>query len=124
MNINIIEEKPIAITEYKNRYFYVNKNFVIFAYYNELKDENLPIINLPSEENIEDFKIILKQVFNSKMYNYISEIYEKDKKYYFILIDGTLVYTNKDVKEKKYNYAFDIYNEEIKNRNLEYIDFC
>lgn len=100
INIDIKETMPIALVQEKDRYFYINKNFNIFAHYEEIKDDILPIINLPNEENMNEFKLILEQVYKSKMYNIISEIYEKDKKYFFILIDGTIVYTNQEVKEK------------------------
>ncbi|SQA14780.1 Uncharacterised protein [Streptobacillus moniliformis] len=38
------------------------------------------------------------------------------------LLDGTNVYTNKDIKSKKYELAYKVYSEEIKENDLEYVD--
>ncbi|CAM3125122.1 FtsQ-type POTRA domain-containing protein [Streptobacillus felis] len=121
INVNIEERIPIGIISKNNKYYYIDKNLNIFAYYKEVKEDNLPIIDL-KEENVEDIKELLSNVLNTKIYNIISEIYQEKDMYVLTLLDGTDVYTYKEIDSKKYEIAYNIYIEEIKENHLEYID--
>lgn len=93
----------------------------IFAYYNEIKDDNLPIIEI-NEEKFDDLKELLSNILGTKLYHLISEIYSRKEMFVLTLLDGTNVYTNKDIKSKKYELAYKVYSEEIKENDLEYVD--
>lgn len=122
LQIEIEERKPVAIVYYNGNYFYVDIELNIFALYKEIKDSQIPIINLPKEEEIEEFKNILRNIKDTKLYNNISEIYKKEKIYILTLLSGTEVYVDKEVSSKKYDLAYKIYVSESKDKNLEYMD--
>ena len=94
----------------------------MFALYKEIKDTGVPIINIPKEDEIEEFKSMLKTLRDTQFYNTISEIYKGDKMYILTLLDGTNVYIDKNVSLKKYNIAYKIYVDESVNKDIEYID--
>ncbi|WP_073507618.1 cell division protein FtsQ/DivIB [Streptobacillus notomytis] len=121
ININVNERIPIGIISKNHKYYYIDKNLNIFAYYKEIKDNNLPIIEI-KEEKIDDLKELLLNILNTKLYHLISEIYSDNEMFVLTLLDGTNVYTNKDINNKKYELAYKVYSEEIKENNLEYID--
>ncbi len=121
ININVNERIPIGIISKNHKYYYIDKKLNIFAYYKEIKDDNLPIIEI-KEEKIEDLKELLLNILDTKLYHLISEIYSDNEMFVLTLLDGTNVYTNKDIKNKKYELAYKVYSEEIKENNLEYID--
>lgn len=122
IKIKIEERKPIAIVYSNGNYFYVDEGLNLFALYKEIKDTGVPIINIPKEDEIEEFKIMLKTLRDTQFYNNISEIYKGDKMYILTLLDGTNVYIDKNVSLKKYNIAYKIYVEESVNKDIEYID--
>ncbi|CAM3154982.1 cell division protein FtsQ/DivIB [Streptobacillus ratti] len=121
ININVKERVPIGIISKNHKYYYIDKKMNIFAYYKEIKDDNLPIIEI-NEEKIDDLKELLLNVLNTKLYHLISEIYSNNEMFVLTLLDGTNVYTNKDINSKKYELAYKVYSEEIKENELEYID--
>ncbi|WP_064581007.1 cell division protein FtsQ/DivIB [Streptobacillus moniliformis] len=121
ININVIEKVPIGIINKNHKYYYIDKNLNIFAYYKEIKDDNLPIIEI-NEEKFDDLKELLSNILGTKLYHLISEIYSRKEMFVLTLLDGTNVYTNKDIKSKKYELAYKVYSEEIKENDLEYVD--
>ena len=122
IKIKIEERKPIAIVYSNGTYFYVDEGLNLFALYKEIKDTGVPIINIPKEDEIEEFKSMLKTLRDTQFYNTISEIYKGDKMYILTLLDGTNVYIDKNVSLKKYNIAYKIYVDESVNKDIEYID--
>ena len=122
IKIKIEERKPIAIVYSNGNYFYVDEDLNLFALYKEIKDTGVPIINIPKEDEIEEFKSMLKTLRDTQFYNTISEIYKGDKMYILTLLDGTNVYIDKNVSLKKYNIAYKIYVDESVNKDIEYID--
>ena len=122
IKIKIEERKPIAIVYSNGNYFYVDEGLNLFALYKEIKDTGVRIINIPKEDEIEEFKSMLKTLRDTQFYNTISEIYKGDKMYILTLLDGTNVYIDKNVSLKKYNIAYKIYVDESVNKDIEYID--
>ncbi|WP_156300351.1 cell division protein FtsQ/DivIB [Streptobacillus canis] len=121
ININIEERIPIGIISKNYKYYYIDRNLNIFAYYKEVKEDNLPIIEI-KEEEVEDLKELLSNILDTKLYHLISEIYSTKEMYVLTLLDGTNVFTYKDIESKKYELAYKVYSEEIKENYLEYID--
>lgn len=124
ININIEQRKPIAIVYKNKQYLYVDEKLNIFAYYNEFENNNFPIITLDEENEEAENKMIeiLKEVSKSDFFVKISEIYPSDNNYNIVLLDGTKILIDENVKTKKYNLAYKVYEKEIKNKQLEYID--
>lgn len=122
LNIHIEQRVPKAIIYKNGQYLYLDGNLNIFTYYNEIKDKNIPLISIDDRENAnEEFILLLEEVYNSKFYELISEIYYNNQ-YILTLLDGTNIYISKDIKTKKLDLAYKVYLEEIKNRQLDYID--
>lgn len=125
VNVDISLRKAIGLIYFNEEFYFIDRNLNIFAYYNEIDGKELPIINLPNNEDlklVEELKLILKEISSSKLYSKISEIYKEEDKYVAILLDGTKIYTNEEVTTKKYDISNQIYEDEIKKNELEYIE--
>ena len=109
LRIKINEKKPLGIMYINNQYIYIDENLNPFAYYSEIKDK-------------ENVKLLLSNVSKSKIYPFISEIYAIKDGYTLTLLDGTDVYTDKDVETNKYDLGYKIYTKEKENKNLEYLE--
>ena len=121
LRIKINEKKPLGIMYINNQYIYIDENLNPFAYYSEIKDKEIPIIFLEKNDE-ENVKILLSNVSKSKIYPFISEIYSIKDGYTLTLLDGTDVYTDKDVETNKYDLGYKIYTKEKENKNLEYLE--
>lgn len=121
LRIKINEKKPLGIMYINNQYIYIDENLNPFAYYSEIKDKEIPIIFLEKNDE-ENVKLLLSNVSKSKIYPFISEIYAIKDGYTLTLLDGTDVYTDKDVETNKYDLGYKIYTKEKENKNLEYLE--
>lgn len=121
LRIKINEKKPLGIMYINNQYIYIDENLNPFAYYSEIKDKEIPIIFLGKNDE-ENVKLLLSNVSKSKIYPFISEIYAIKDGYTLTLLDGTDVYTDKDVETNKYDLGYKIYTKEKENKNLEYLE--
>lgn len=121
LRIKINEKKPLGIMYINNQYIYIDENLNPFAYYSEIKDKEIPIIFLEKNDE-ENVKLLLSNVAKSKIYPFISEIYAIKDGYTLTLLDGTDVYTDKDVETNKYDLGYKIYTKEKENKNLEYLE--
>lgn len=121
LRIKINEKKPLGIMYINNQYIYIDENLNPFAYYSEIKDKEIPIIFLEKNDE-ENVKLLLSKVSKSKIYPFISEIYAIKDGYTLTLLDGTDVYTDKDVETNKYDLGYKIYTKEKENKNLEYLE--
>ena len=121
LRIKINEKKPLGIMYINNQYIYIDENLNPFAYYSEIKDKEIPIIFLEKNDE-ENVKLLLSNVSKSKIYPFISEIYAIKDGYTLTLLDGTDVYTDKDVETNKYDLGYKIYTKEKETKNLEYLE--
>ena len=121
LRIKINEKKPLGIMYINNQYIYIDENLNPFAYYSEIKDKEIPIIFLEKNDE-ENVKLLLSNISKSKIYPFISEIYAIKDGYTLTLLDGTDVYTDKDVETNKYDLGYKIYTKEKENKNLEYLE--
>ena len=121
LRIKINEKKPLGIMYINNQYIYIDENLNPFAYYSEIKDKEIPIIFLEKNDE-ENVKLLLSNVSKSKIYPFISEIYAIKDGYTLTLLDGTDIYTDKDVETNKYDLGYKIYTKEKENKNLEYLE--
>ena len=121
LKIKIDQRKPLGIIYRNDQYIYVDENLNPFAYYSEIKDVELPILFL-EEKDEENFKVLLSNLSKSKIYPLVSEVYSMKDGYTLTLLDGTDVYTDKDVDSNKYVLGYKIYTKEKETKNLEYLE--
>ena len=121
LKIKIDQRKPLGIIYRNDQYIYVDENLNPFAYYSEIKDVELPILFL-EEKDEENFKVLLSNLSKSKIYPLVSEVYSMKDGYTLTLLDGTDVYTDKDVDTNKYELGYNIYTKEKETKNLEYLE--
>lgn len=129
LNIEVIERFPVGIVYKNNKYYYIDKNLNIFAYFNEYDSNGLPLVVIDESLNEKEYveienkiKKILGELLESSLYNKISEIYLKDGIYTITLLDGVNIYTHPEIKTAIYDKVLLLHNKESKKRNLEYID--
>ena len=121
LRIKIDEKTPLGIMYINNQYIYIDEYLKPFAYYSEIKDKEIPIIFLEKNDE-ENLKLLLSNLSKSKIYPLISEIYDIKDGYTLTLLDGTDIYTDKDVETNKYDLGYKIYTKEKENKNLEYLE--
>jgi len=121
LKIKIDQRTPLGIIYRNDQYIYVDENLNPFAYYSEIKDIELPILFL-EEKDEENFKVLLSNLSKSKIYPLVSEVYSMKDGYTLTLLDGTDVYTDKDVDTNKYELGYKIYTKEKETKNLEYLE--
>ena len=121
LKIKIDQRKPLGIIYRNDQYIYVDENLNPCAYYSEIKDVELPILFL-EEKDEENFKVLLSNLSKSKIYPLVSEVYSMKDGYTLTLLDGTDVYTDKDVDTNKYELGYKIYTKEKETKNLEYLE--
>lgn len=121
LKIKIDQRTPLGIIYRNDQYIYVDENLNPFAYYSEIKDVELPILFL-EEKDEENFKVLLSNLSKSKIYPLVSEVYPMKDGYTLTLLDGTDVYTDKDVDTNKYELGYKIYTKEKETKNLEYLE--
>lgn len=121
LRIKIDEKTPLGIIYINNQYIYIDEYLKPFAYYSEIKDKEIPIIFLEKNDE-ENFKLLLSNLSKSKIYPLVSEIYAIKDGYTLTLLDGTDIYTDKDVETNKYDLGYKIYTKEKENKNLEYLE--
>lgn len=120
--VKLNERKPAAIVRLK-KLFVVDNNLNIFAHFEEVKSNNLIIVDTPNDiVDKNNLSSILKELEKSDMYNVSSELKRFDKYYQVILFSGVRVYLDKDITEKKINKAYSIYKKELEKKDIEYVD--
>ncbi|WP_067141712.1 cell division protein FtsQ/DivIB [Oceanivirga salmonicida] len=120
--VELNERKAVAFIKL-DKFYAVDNNINIFAYFDEIDKKNLPIIKNPENaEEKEDISKILTQLVNSDIFRLSSEIIPTEDYYTVILTDGARIFLNKDVTKKKFDQAYKVYTKEIQENDIEYID--
>ncbi|WP_319371454.1 FtsQ-type POTRA domain-containing protein [uncultured Ilyobacter sp.] len=124
IRVEIKEKDPSYYAQYKDRVYTVDENGNIFAYLEETPIRDLPLLLVKKEDQIPELLKILKKIKGKKIEKLISQIYIYNKWCInFVLFDGTIVKTDNDVEERKYDVAERLYSELKLNQNeLEYMD--
>ena len=120
----IVEEKELSYyAQVKNSIYLVDSDGIIFGTFNENTKKDIPLIVAEKKEEISQLKNILDLIDGFLLKDLISQIYRKDKDCIeMILIDGTIIKTNKKVEKEKYKVVETLYSELIKTKKIEYID--
>jgi cell division septal protein FtsQ len=124
IRINVEEEQPFAKLKYKGEFYFLNNYGIIFAIAEEYGEMDSVIINV---KNLNEINILIKAVdelYKTNGDKLVSEVYKDEKeRIVFILLDGTKIISDESIGWEKYNTAFVLYEELIREgKNLNYID--
>ncbi len=124
IRVDIKEKDSSYYAQYKDSVYAVDNTGKFFAYLEETSIRDLPLLLIKKEDQIPELLEILKKIKGKKIEKLISQLYVYNKRCInIVLFDGTIVKTDSDVEEKKYDVAERLYSELKLNQNdLVYID--
>jgi cell division protein FtsQ len=124
IRVKIKEKEPFYYAQYMNKIYTLDKNGKLFAYLEETNTRDLPLLLIKNEDQIPKLLSISEKIKGKKFEKLISQIYTYNRDCInLVLFDGTIIKTNNNVEEKKYDVAERLYSELKLNRNdLEYMD--
>ncbi|MDR1835994.1 MAG: cell division protein FtsQ/DivIB [Fusobacteriaceae bacterium] len=124
----ITEREPFSYIRQDNRIFLLDEEGILFGFLDEKEKKDLPLFVIGDEDPEKDDKIkrfieIIKNM-DENLLKEISQVYETDKHCVnLILVDGTLIRTDKDVGKSKYRIAGNLYyNLKKERKRIEYMD--
>ena len=104
----------------------INNKQAIKLWDDNMNNTSLLFVNYDKIENEEvkkDLKIIISKIKNKDLYDMISEIRKSDKEYRIILVDGIEIITDTLVSVDKYDNAYRLYIQKLKNnQEINYMD--
>ena len=120
----IVEEKELFYyAQIKDKIYLVDSEGVVFGTFNEKEKKDIPLISVNEKEDIKSLLNILVLMDDYILKELVSQIYIKDKNCIeIILVDGTIIKTNEEIKREKYKVVETLYSELIKSKKVEYID--
>ena len=120
----IVEEKELFYyAQIKDKIYLVDSEGVVFGTFNEKEKKDIPLISVNKEEDIKSLLNVLVLMDDYILKELVSQIYIKDKNCIeIILVDGTILKTNEEIKREKYKVVETLYSELIKSKKVEYID--
>lgn len=124
INIKIEEEQPFAKLKYKDGFYFLNNYGEIFSFEKEYDSMDAVIINVKELNEIDILIKAVDELYKTSGDKLVSEVYTDDKdRIVFILLDGTKIISDESVGWEKYNTAFVLYEELIKQgKDVNYID--
>ena len=124
VEINLEERVPYVYVKKGNDIFLSDEQLNIFGYIFESETKNIPVVIYDENEEIKkDLKIIISKIKNKDLYDMISEIRKSDKEYRIILVDGIEIITDTLVSVDKYDNAYRLYIQKLKNnQEINYMD--
>lgn len=120
----IVEEKELFYyAQIKDKIYLVDSEGVVFGTFNEKEKKDIPLISVNEKEDIKSLLNVLVLMDDYILKELVSQIYIKDKNCIeIILVDGTIIKTNEEIKREKYKVVETLYSELIKSKKVEYID--
>ena len=123
IEIDIKERELAYYLQTKNRIYLIDTNGKKFGYLKERLEKDTYFIVIKDESELEKLLQLGKRLDDSLLKILISQLYMKDENCIeIILLDGTIIKTNLDVKDEKYKVLETLYNELAKTKKIEYID--
>lgn len=124
VEINLEERVPYVYVKKGNDIFLSDEQLNIFGYIFESETKNIPVVIYDENEEVKkDLKIIISKIKNKDLYDMISEIRKSDKEYRIILVDGIEIITDTLVSVDKYDNAYRLYIQKLKNnQEINYMD--
>lgn len=127
LSVTINEKEFIGIYFKENEKYMLDKNLDLIITYDEKievddknskKKQEYMIIDF-DENTKKEAKILVENLIDSKIYPYISEIYKQNNVWTLVLKNNIKVFTNEKANTKKYDFAYQLNNDEI---ITDYID--
>ena len=123
LTISIEEKELFYYAQIKDKIYLVDSEGVVFGTFNEKEKKDIPLISVNEKEDIKSLLNILVLMDDYILKELVSQIYIKDKNCIeIILVDGTIIKTNEEIKREKYKVVETLYSELVKSKKVEYID--
>ena len=124
LEVNLEERKPYVYVKKGGDIFLADEELNLFGYIFEEEAKNIPVVIYDGNEEVKkDLKIIISKIKNKDLYDMISEIRKSDKEYRIILVDGIEIITDTLVSVDKYDNAYRLYIQKLKNnQEINYMD--
>lgn len=128
IDIEIRDKVPKCYVQYQNKVYIVDKNGEVFSELGETKAKDFPVlvINKNIEDNKKQLRILL-DIFNiieeTEFKDVLSQIYIVSPTLTnMVLIDGTIVKTNKQVSKDKYSKGSSLFFYLSTKKKISYMD--
>lgn len=123
LTISVEEKELFYYAQIKDKIYLVDSEGVVFGTFNEKEKKDIPLISVNEKEDIKSLLNVLVLMDDYILKELVSQIYIKDKNCIeIILVDGTIIKTNEEIKREKYKVVETLYSELIKSKKVEYID--
>lgn len=123
LTISVEEKELYYYAQIKDKIYLVDSERIVFGTFNEKEKKDIPLISVNKEEDIKSLLNVLVLMDDYILKELVSQIYIKDKNCIeIILVDGTILKTNEEIKREKYKVVETLYSELIKGKKVEYID--
>lgn len=123
LTINIEEKELFYYAQIKDKIYLVDSEGEVFGTFNEKEKKDIPLISVKEKDEIKSLLNVLVLMDDYLLKELVSQIYIKNKNCIeIILVDGTIIKTNKEIKREKYKIVETLYSELIKSKKVEYID--
>ncbi len=123
LEINIVEKIPSYYINLNKEMFAADSAGVIFSYMQEAKIGDFPIINATEKKQIDKIINVFSKIKDDTLEQMISQAYYVDKNEIDLLIGKeTMIKTNEEVLEQKYDVLRELYLNLSKNSKINYID--
>lgn len=123
INFKIEEKQPMYYVNIKGKTYVADEKGRVFAFINETKIKELPIFYVGEEKEIEECLTLLSKISDEDLKKMISQInYKGPQEINLLLNKTTVIKTQTEVSEKKYNVLRELYLNLAKDKKIEYID--
>ncbi len=122
--VEIMEKKPYVYVVYKNKIYIADDEGNLFAYWQEVENRDMVVLNIKDEKEVPDLISVMKKIENFELKKKISSIFKvSENEVRIVLDDSTIFKTSKAVDSSKYEIAGKLYkNLKSKNEKVDYID--
>ncbi|VEH40769.1 POTRA domain, FtsQ-type [Fusobacterium varium] len=101
LTINIEEKELFYYAQIKDKIYLVDSEGEVFGTFNEKEKKDIPLISVKEKDEIKSLLNVLVLMDDYLLKELVSQIYIKNKNCIeIILVDGTIIKTNKEIKEK------------------------
>ena len=103
LTINIEEKELFYYAQIKDKIYLVDSEGEVFGTFNEKEKKDIPLISVKEKDEIKSLLNVLVLMDDYLLKELVSQIYIKNKNCIeIILVDGTIIKTNKEIKREKY----------------------
>ncbi|MGL4393354.1 MAG: cell division protein FtsQ/DivIB [Fusobacteriaceae bacterium] len=123
MKIEVFQKEPSYYISFSKKMYLADEEGAIFAFMNELKVKDLPIIHIVEEQQTSEIINIFSKMNDENLVQMVSQVYYLDKNQIdFVIGNNSRIKTNVEVSNVKYSALRDIFLNISKTSKIEYID--